>query len=94
MEVMPAERDQAVLDTPLPHVASARHISPLEEQRTVDAATTAITTRSSDTRQCGIAKIVTSFYVTMGVTMTASTSITSNMDHLVWTKIISVANHS
>ena len=82
MAIMPAERDWAVLNTPLPHVASARPISPLKEQRTVDAATTAITT-SRDTRQRGIAKIATSFYVTMGVTMTASTSTTSNIDHLV-----------
>ena len=80
---MPAERDLAVPVTPLLHAGSARPTFPLEEQRMIDAATTATTTKSRDTRQYGSAKTATFSYVTMDVMMTASESTTSNMVHLV-----------
>ena len=67
-----ASRDQAVPVTPLLYVGSAKPTSPHEEQRTVDAVTTATTTKSKGTRQCGFAKTATSSCVTMDVMMTAS----------------------
>ena len=63
------------------HVVSARPTIPFEEQRTVDVATTAITTKRR--HQCGTARTVTSSCVVM---TTVLESTISNMAHQVRTK--------